>query len=307
MDIKETLLNIVQSDNIRYSSIGVEKLITVMLQDYAQKQNKEVIVERNFGLCDMIFPDGIDDISGKVAVEIKMSRHKQLFLKVIYDIIGRFTMNNGDVNTLLLIVVNEIDGVFNIVLFKKSNVEEYAVSFPKKRRGNITGNGVDLAVNGGSVNDILRPVGLRKIEIIAVSHILISSFKSHGSCPPAVAGAEVNGQVGVGAVGVFCDFRNDLRSVAACSGDPVGVELDSKVILNSGNSAVQLGVNDVSVVLVEPFLIVKLTYENRHFAIKLKGGWHFYLNFIAGGFLGGRRCSAGCSLGRRLRSRILRR
>ena len=108
MDIKETLLNIVQSDNIRYSSIGVEKLITVMLQDYAQKQNKEVIVERNFGLCDMIFPDGIDDISGKVAVEIKMSRHKQLFLKVIYDIIGRFTMNNGDVNTLLLIVVNEI-------------------------------------------------------------------------------------------------------------------------------------------------------------------------------------------------------
>jgi len=44
MDIKETLLNIVQSENFRYSIMRVEKLISVMLQDYAKSQNKESLV-----------------------------------------------------------------------------------------------------------------------------------------------------------------------------------------------------------------------------------------------------------------------
>ena len=101
MDIKETLLNIVQSDSARYSYMAAEKLITVMLQDYAEKQNKEVLIERNYPFFDMVFPNGIDDISGKVAVEIKFYRHKQMFLKFIYDTIGRVTMNNGDSVVLL--------------------------------------------------------------------------------------------------------------------------------------------------------------------------------------------------------------
>ena len=97
MDIKETLLDVVQSTNGRYSSMAVKKLISTMLQDYVNRQGKEVLVEGDYSLCDMIFPNGIDDISEKVAVEIKISRHKQLFLKVIYDTIGRFTMTNGDI------------------------------------------------------------------------------------------------------------------------------------------------------------------------------------------------------------------
>ena len=85
MDIKESLLNIVQSDGTRYSYMAAEKLIAVMLQDYADRQNKKVLIERNYAYFDMVFPDGIDDISGKVAVEIKFYRHKQMFLKFIYD------------------------------------------------------------------------------------------------------------------------------------------------------------------------------------------------------------------------------
>ena len=123
MDIKETLLNIVQSDSARYSYMAAEKLITVMLQDYAEKQNKEVLIERNYPFFDMVFPNGIDDISGKVAVEIKFYRHKQMFLKFIYDTIGRVTMNNGDINTLLLIAVNEIpERMVEQIQEKKANL-----------------------------------------------------------------------------------------------------------------------------------------------------------------------------------------
>ena len=108
MDVRETLLNVVQSDNPRYSFVAIERLILAMLQDHVKKQDKAVLLERHSALCDMILPNGIDDISEKVAVEIKVSRHKQMFLKVIYDTIGRFAVNRGDINTLILIIVNEI-------------------------------------------------------------------------------------------------------------------------------------------------------------------------------------------------------
>lgn len=108
MDIKETLLNLIQSGGTHYSFMAVEKLISIMLQDYAKSQSKDVTLERNFALCDMILPLGIDDISEKTAVEIKIPRHKQMFLRVIYDTIGRFAMNRGDISTLILIVANEI-------------------------------------------------------------------------------------------------------------------------------------------------------------------------------------------------------
>ena len=38
MDIKETLLNLVQPDSTRYLFMAVEKLILIMLQDYASRQ-----------------------------------------------------------------------------------------------------------------------------------------------------------------------------------------------------------------------------------------------------------------------------
>ena len=81
------------------------------------------MIERNYPFFDMVFPNGIDDISGKVAVEIKFYRHKQMFLKFIYDTIGRVTMNNGDINTLLLIAVNEIpERMVEQIQEKKANL-----------------------------------------------------------------------------------------------------------------------------------------------------------------------------------------
>ena len=121
MDIKETLLNLIQSDGSRYSFMAVEKLISIMLQDYASRQSKATLIDRHVALCDLVFPDGIDDIEEKVAVEIKFTRHKQIFLRAIYDTIGRFSINRGDINTLILIVANEVPEIAKVQIDEKKN------------------------------------------------------------------------------------------------------------------------------------------------------------------------------------------
>lgn len=122
MDIKETLLNLVQSDSTRYSFMAVEKLISIMLQDYASRQGKKTLIDRHVALCDLVFPDGINDIEEKVAVEIKFTRHKQIFLRAIYDTIGRFSINRGDINTLILIVVNEVPDIAKVQIYEKKDI-----------------------------------------------------------------------------------------------------------------------------------------------------------------------------------------
>lgn len=113
MDIRETLIEIVNSETIRYSYVAIEKLISVMMRDYLESQNKRLLVENEnmHWIADMLLPDGIDNESGCIAVEIKMYRHKQMGLRVIYDTIGRFSMNRGEINKLLLIVVSELPDV----------------------------------------------------------------------------------------------------------------------------------------------------------------------------------------------------
>ena len=87
----------------------IEKLVSVMMIDYVKSQNKQVIESYyNYKGPDLILQDGIDDEKGCIAVEIKSLRQKQMSLKVIYDTIGRFTFNRGEINKLLLIFVNEL-------------------------------------------------------------------------------------------------------------------------------------------------------------------------------------------------------
>jgi hypothetical protein len=57
---------------------------------------------------DALLPDGIDEIAGKVAVEIKIYRYNRTPLRLIYDTVGRISMKGGDIDTLLLIIVNEM-------------------------------------------------------------------------------------------------------------------------------------------------------------------------------------------------------
>lgn len=110
MNIRETLLELINSETIRYSYTAVETLIIFMIRDYLKSQHKELLTqnENAHGLADIILPDGIDTYEGRIAAEIKIYRHKQMCLRIIYDTIGRFSINRGDINKLLLIVVNEL-------------------------------------------------------------------------------------------------------------------------------------------------------------------------------------------------------
>lgn len=106
MNIREALLELINSDTIRYAHIAIEKLVFIMMEDYLKSQNKRLVLENyNF---DMILPDGIDDEEGCIAVEIKMYRNGYTFSSRILNYIRHFSINRGEITKLLLIVVNEL-------------------------------------------------------------------------------------------------------------------------------------------------------------------------------------------------------
>lgn len=111
MDIKKAMLELVTSEaNIRYSCLAAEKLIEVMLTDYLKKQNKTYEARKMAPnmLFDAWLPNGIDDIEGSVALEIKIARNGHVFLNRIYDIIGRIAMGRANIDSLLLIIIGEV-------------------------------------------------------------------------------------------------------------------------------------------------------------------------------------------------------
>lgn len=110
MDIREALLELINSETVRYSYMAIEKLIIVMMKDYLESQGKRFLAENEVihGISDMMMLDGIDNEEGCIAAEIKIYRYRQMSLRMIYDTIGRFSINRGEINKLLLIVVNEL-------------------------------------------------------------------------------------------------------------------------------------------------------------------------------------------------------
>lgn len=125
MDIRETLIEILNLETTRYSSVAIEKLILVMMRDYLEAQNKHLIAEYESNwIADMLLPDGIDNESGCIAVIIKVCRHKQMSLRVIYNAIDHFSRYRGKINKILLIVVNELtDGIREKIEEKKKQLD----------------------------------------------------------------------------------------------------------------------------------------------------------------------------------------
>ena len=138
------LPGLVRADNIRFTHFSRNPKIAEFLKNYkfvkefgegvnrmcneleqVGLQNKRLFAENEVvhGISDMILPDGIDSDDSCIAAEIKMYRHKQMSLRVIYDTIGRFSINRGEINKLLLIVVNELpDGIRNRIEEKKKQL-----------------------------------------------------------------------------------------------------------------------------------------------------------------------------------------
>lgn len=124
MDIREALLELVYSESVRYSHIAIEKLIIVMMRNYLEAQDKRLLAE-NEDRCivsDMILPDGIDSEEGCIAAEIKVYRYNRMISRMLYDTIGRFSINRGEFNKYLLIVVNELpEEIRNRIEEKRNN------------------------------------------------------------------------------------------------------------------------------------------------------------------------------------------
>lgn len=130
MDIKRMLLEIINAEtNIKYSFMAIEKLIFVMMEDYLRQQNRQIFsAKRNSDVFyDMLLPDGIDNVSGTVAVDIKIFRNIHMLQNRIYDTIGRITFGAENFDALLMIVMNEIPDKMKIRIQEK--VKQLSLEF----------------------------------------------------------------------------------------------------------------------------------------------------------------------------------
>lgn len=81
-----------------------------MLNDYLVKQGKHCLFHsknQNF-IYDILLPNGIGNMTGKAAVEIKIFRNIYKSQNIIYDTMARILMEGEEFETLLFIIVNEI-------------------------------------------------------------------------------------------------------------------------------------------------------------------------------------------------------
>ena len=120
MDIKKIFLEMINSKAGRISSYqAVEKLIITMLDDYLQQQGKQLEVENAYKTYDLFLPDGIDDFSGKIAVEIKMFRNSYNLLDVINRAINSTFMMEDDIDALLFICASEVSEKLRLSIEKR--------------------------------------------------------------------------------------------------------------------------------------------------------------------------------------------
>lgn len=109
MNIKEKIIELLNADLGIQTYRIIEKLSCIMFKDYLNSQSKRISMLYNIGniYWDMVFPDGIDDIKGKIAVDIKVYKNKFTSFRTIQDTLGRYALNRGEFDKLLLIIVNE--------------------------------------------------------------------------------------------------------------------------------------------------------------------------------------------------------
>lgn len=133
VDIKKQLLDMVYSANAPSAFLAVEKLVRLMLEDCARREGKQVgegredkrpLPRREF--CDLILPQGIGALEGRVAVEIKVLRHSRSYYDVMQRTIGRLALSNVEFNAILLIIVDDLPEV------SRRRMEELASGLPQK-------------------------------------------------------------------------------------------------------------------------------------------------------------------------------
>lgn len=127
MNIKKSILELINCDQYgRNLYRALEKLIFIVLEDYLKNQGKEIITENQYLAFDAMLPDGIDDISGETAVDIKVYKNNVL-VNTIYDAIGRASMTGKNIDTLLFIIVNEVSEHLKNRICEKKNTLNFNI------------------------------------------------------------------------------------------------------------------------------------------------------------------------------------
>ena len=125
MTIKEKLMSMVDtSKNLRINYIQMEKIVFTMLEDYLKRQGKTIEMHNQIKQFDALLPNGIDEYSKGIFVELKIYRNKMALLGVTKNLIN--IINELDsYRTLLLIVINELPKEIRIKIYneaKKMNI-----------------------------------------------------------------------------------------------------------------------------------------------------------------------------------------
>lgn len=111
MDIKQTLLGML--GNGYRSVMVIEKIVFVMMKQYLKAQDKRcnlgniINTDNRVFRFDMIFPDGIDDITEPIAVEVKATKSIHIVRNAIRRI-GTY-IDNKDVKIKKILVISFAD------------------------------------------------------------------------------------------------------------------------------------------------------------------------------------------------------
>lgn len=112
-ELKIKLLDMINTDNnIRYSYMALEKLITIMLKDYIESQGKKFIFEHSHKAerysYDACAPDGFDQFIGKTVFEFKFYRSQSISNPMIRKTIEKTIFSNEDIENLIIVFVGEV-------------------------------------------------------------------------------------------------------------------------------------------------------------------------------------------------------
>lgn len=114
MDIKLVFEDILSSDNFRYSSLTIENLVMLMMENYITQQGKP-FTTRPLKTRDSYFspayeydgyaPDGFDNFVGSTAIELKIVRSGKFAKNRFQDTVKRIASQGNNINNLIFIVI----------------------------------------------------------------------------------------------------------------------------------------------------------------------------------------------------------
>lgn len=120
--IKDKLLRLIDDEtgSIRTKYFVLEKLISVMLDDYLNNQGRSLIINDKISMCDFFVEEGFDDFEGNTLIDIKWAKNSYGFYgRALYDTVGRVALSRPNIDNLLIIMIGEVSQSYKQKLFEE--------------------------------------------------------------------------------------------------------------------------------------------------------------------------------------------